>query len=143
MTDRVAPDPRDRRSPRRIRAVSAIVRDAAGRYLLVRRSAPPEPGRWTLPGGRVEPGESMADAVAREVLEETGLRVRVGAEAGTLERAAPDGGVFEIHCFATEHRGGEPAAGSDAAGLRWATVEELDRLELTRGLRELLARWGR
>lgn len=124
-------------------AVSAVVTDAAGRYLLVRRSAPPEQGRWTLPGGRVEPGERMEDAVVREVLEETGLHVRVVAEAGILERATPDGGVFEIHCFATDYRGGVPTAGSDAGGVRWATVDELATLELTRGLRDLLARWRR
>lgn len=123
-------------------AVSAIVRDAAGRILLVQRSAPPETGRWTLPGGRVEPGEGLAQAAAREVLEETRLQVRITAEAGTVQRATPDGGVYEIHCFTTEYRGGEPVAGSDAAGVRWATVDELGTLELTRGLRELLSEWA-
>lgn len=127
--------------PERVLAVSAIVTDAAGRVLLVRRSAPPESGRWSLPGGRVEPGERLADAAAREALEETGLRVNVISEVGTLERATPDGGVFEIHCFVAEHRGGEPFAGSDAGAVRWATADELTGLELTRGLRELLARW--
>lgn len=119
-----------------------MVRDAAGRILLVQRSAPPESGRWTLPGGRVEPGEGLAEAAAREVLEETGLRVRVVAEAGVVQRGAPGGGVFEIHGFVAEYRGGEPVAGSDAAAVRWATADELDALELTRGLRELLSEWG-
>lgn len=141
MTEGTPPDGGERWRPRRVLAVSAIVTDAGGRILLVRRTAPPEPGRWTLPGGRVEPGERMEDAAVREVLEETGLRVRVVSEAGTLERATPDGGVFEIHCFVTDHRGGAPVAGSDAGGVRWATDEELATLELTRGLREVLARW--
>ncbi|GAA4378529.1 NUDIX hydrolase [Agromyces bauzanensis] len=129
------------RGARRVAAVSAVVTDAAGRYLLVQRSVSPEAGRWTLPGGRAEPGEPLPDAAAREVLEETGLRVRVGGELGTLERAAPDGGVFEIHCFAAEYRGGAPIASSDAAAVRWAAADELPALELTRGLRELLVRW--
>lgn len=134
------PGGRGPRHPRRVLAVSAMVTDAAGRILLVQRSAPPEPGRWTLPGGRVEPGERLEDAAAREVHEETGLRVRVGSEVGILERATPDGGVFEIHCFGAGHLGGEPTAGSDAASVRWASVDELAGLELTRGLRELLER---
>lgn len=141
MTGDDSADGVERRVPRRVLAVSAIVTDAAGRVLLVQRSMPPEAGRWTLPGGRVEPGEQLEDAAVREVLEETGLRVRVVSEAGAVERSAPDGGVFEIHCYRTDHGGGEPIAGSDAAAVRWATDEELAALELTRGLRDLLARW--
>lgn len=125
----------------RVLAVSALVTDAAGRTLLVRRSAPPEAGRWTLPGGHVEPGEHLADAAAREVLEETGVRVRVREELGTLERATPEGGVFEIHCFAAEYQGGATTAGSDAGDVRLVTDDELRDLELTRGLRDLLERW--
>ncbi|TDW30480.1 NUDIX hydrolase [Cryobacterium psychrophilum] len=122
-------------------AVSAVVRDPAGRYLLVLRSASPERGRWTLPGGRVEPGETLHDALVREVREETGLGVRVVAEVGTLERAAPDGTLFEIHCFTTEPLDGVFAAGSDAAGLRWATAGELRTLNVTRGLLDSLRQW--
>ncbi|MEV1128696.1 NUDIX domain-containing protein [Agromyces sp. NPDC049794] len=122
-------------------AVSTMVADAAGRLLLVQRSKPPEAGRWSLPGGRVEPGERLEDAAAREVLEETGLRVRIVSEAGMIERSTPDGGVFEIHSFAAQYLGGEPVAADDAGGVRWATPDELSTLELTRGLQELLARW--
>lgn len=118
-----------------------MVADAAGRLLLVQRSNPPEAGRWTLPGGRVEPGESLEDAAAREVLEETGLRVRIVSQAGMIERSTPDGGVFEIHSFVAQYLGGEPVAADDAGGVRWATPEELSTLELTRGLQELLAQW--
>jgi 8-oxo-dGTP diphosphatase len=122
-------------------AVSAVVRDPSGRFLLVLRSAAPDSGRWTLPGGRVEPGETLPEALVREVGEETGLAVRVVAEVGVLERAAPEGGVFEIHCFTVEQTAGTLAAGSDAAGVRWATEGELRTLELTQGLLDSLRRW--
>src|SRR3954466_12295448 len=64
--------------------VGAVVRDAAGRLLLVRRGHAPGRGLWSLPGGRVEPGESVEQAVAREVREETGLTVRAGAPVGRV-----------------------------------------------------------
>lgn len=122
-------------------AVSAVLRDADGRYLLVMRSAAPETGRWTLPGGKVEPGESLHEALVREVREETGLWVRVGVEVGVLERAAPNGMTFAIHCFTAEPLDGVCVAGSDAAAVRWVTVGELGTLTVTDGLLEGLRQW--
>jgi 8-oxo-dGTP diphosphatase len=122
-------------------AVSAVVTDASGRVLLVRRSHPPEAGRWALPGGKVEPGETLADAVVREVVEETGLAVRPGREVGLVVRAAPGGGTYEIHCFLADHLGGEPVAGSDAAGVIWVAPAELPELETVRGLVAALRAW--
>ena len=124
-----------------IAAVSAVVTDATGRYLLVRRSHEPEAGRWALPGGRVEPGEPLVDAVVREVLEETGLTVRPGREVGVVRRAAPGGGTYEIHCFIAEHLGGEAVAGSDASSLRWVAPRDLPALDTARGLVEALVTW--
>ncbi len=124
-----------------VAAVSAVVTDAAGRYLLVRRSHAPEAGRWALPGGRVEPGETLADAVVREVLEETGLTVRPRREVGVVTRPAPGGGTYEIHCFTANHITGAAVAGSDAAGVRWVAPQELPALETTRGLVEALRAW--
>jgi 8-oxo-dGTP diphosphatase len=126
------------------RAVGAIaVRD--GSLLLVRRGRPPAVGRWSLPGGRVEPGESDADAVVREVREETGLDVRVAGFAGTVERAAggerPDV-VFSIHDYVVEVVGGRLRAGDDAADVAWCDATSLARLELTDGLLEALSGWG-
>jgi 8-oxo-dGTP diphosphatase len=122
-------------------AVSAIVTDAAGRVLLVRRSHAPEAGRWALPGGKVEPGETLVDAVIREVVEETGLAVRPGREVGVVVRSAPGGGTYEIHCFLADHLGGEPVAGSDAAGVLWVAPAELPTVETVRGLVEALGAW--
>jgi ADP-ribose pyrophosphatase YjhB (NUDIX family) len=130
-----------RGKPGILAAVSAIVTDVAGRYLLVRRSRPPEAGRWALPGGRVEPGETLADAVIREVVEETGLAVRPGREVGVVRRPAPGGGTYEIHCFIVDVLGGEAVAGSDAADVRWAAPHELSAMETTRGLVEALRTW--
>ncbi|WP_425846885.1 NUDIX domain-containing protein [Agrococcus sp. TSP3-2-1] len=75
-----------------ILAASGGVTDDAGRFLLVRRRHPAEAGRWSVPGGSVEPGETMPQAVAREVLEETGIVVTVGRSC--VDRSYP--GVFDL-----------------------------------------------
>ena len=69
-------------SERTIRCVGALVHDSNGRLLLVRRANPPGEGMWSIPGGRVEPGETDEAAVTREVAEETGLSVTVGRLVG-------------------------------------------------------------
>jgi 8-oxo-dGTP diphosphatase len=124
---------------RTVLAAGAVVRDAAGRLLLVQRGKDPEAGRWTLPGGRVEPGESPAAAAAREVTEETGLVVAVGREWLVIERPAGPDAVFEIHDFVAEPRGGALRAGDDAADVGWFTPAELAGLPLTT---DLLAHLG-
>jgi 8-oxo-dGTP diphosphatase len=119
---------------RTVLAAGAVVRDAEGRLLLVQRGHDPEAGRWTLPGGRVETGETPARAAAREVTEETGLVVAVGREWLVLERPAGPDAVFEIHDFVAEPVGGALRAGDDAADVGWFTPAELARLPLTTGL---------
>ncbi len=118
---------------RTVLAAGAVVRDG-DRVLLVQRGHDPEAGRWTLPGGRVEPGETPAQAAAREVAEETGLVVAVGREWLVLERPAGPDAVFEIHDFVAEPVGGTLRAGDDAADVGWFTPAELARLPLTTGL---------
>jgi ADP-ribose pyrophosphatase YjhB (NUDIX family) len=107
-----------------VRCVGAVVHDAAGRLLLVRRANDPGRGQWSLPGGRVEPGESDASAVARELREETGLEVRVGSLIGSVQR-----GSYLIFDYAAEVIGGELAAGDDASDAAWVTRAEFTRLE--------------
>ncbi|GGM83870.1 NUDIX hydrolase [Thermopolyspora flexuosa] len=125
----------------RIKCVGAIVLDDAGRLLLVRRARPPGAGLWSLPGGRVEPGETDAEAVVREVREETGLVVRVGRLAGTVDRPAPGGGVFEINDYLATVAHGTLTPGDDAADAGWYHPDELRRLPLTPGLIDALTEW--
>ncbi len=126
----------------RVLAAGAVVRDAAGRFLLVRRARDPEAGRWTLPGGRAEPGESPAAAAAREVAEETGLEVTVGREWLVLDRPAGAGTGFELHDFVAEPVGGTLRAGDDAADAGWFGPGDLAALPLTTGLLGYLADGG-
>lgn len=127
---------------RRIVGVGAIVWDADDRLLLVQRRHPPQAGRWTVPGGKLEPGETLTAAVAREVAEETGLRVDVGDKAWVVDIPADDDVVFEVHDFVAEVREGTLRAGDDAADARWVSVAELGDLPLTAGLIEHLERHG-
>ncbi|TDD87021.1 NUDIX domain-containing protein [Actinomadura darangshiensis] len=126
----------------RVRCVGGIVRDGEGRLLLVRRGRPPGEGLWSIPGGRVEPGEDDPAAVARELKEETGLDVVVGALAGTVERPGPGDAVYEIHDYAATVAGGTLRAGDDASDVRWASADDLRELPITPGLLDALARWG-
>jgi ADP-ribose pyrophosphatase YjhB (NUDIX family) len=126
----------------RVNCVGAIVVDDSGRMLLVLRGHPPGEGLWSIPGGRVEPGESDAEAVAREVLEETGLTVVPGRLAGTVDRPGPGGVVYEIRDYLAVISGGTLSAGDDAADARWFTHDELVRLPLTTGLLDALVEWA-
>jgi 8-oxo-dGTP diphosphatase len=126
----------------RIRCVGAIIRDPGRRLLLVRRGHEPAKGTWSLPGGRVEAGESDEAAVAREVLEETGLVVRPGALVGRVERAGPDSSVYEIYDYSADPVGGDLRAGTDATDVRWVTTDDLQSLRCSPGLLETLSTWG-
>lgn len=130
----------------RIACVGAVVVDDAGRYLLVRRGRAPGKGLWSIPGGKVEPGEDDEQATAREVLEETGLPVVVGAFVGHVERPAPGGRVFSIRDFACRPAPyadtGAVRAGDDAADVGWYSAAEVRALATTPGLVEALEEWG-
>ena len=123
--------------------VGAIVHDRAGRLLLIRRGQEPGRGLWSVPGGRMEPGETAAGAVEREVLEETGLRVRAGRVVGRLRI---DGGaaVYDVVDLACEllDTDAAPRAGDDATDVVFADAATLADLSCTSRLVETLAGWG-
>ena len=143
----------DRRG-RRILAVGAIIRDDDGRFLLVQRLRDPQAGRWTVPGGKVDPVDAVGPdgprddagvlvaAVIREIAEETGLDVEVGAKAWMVDIPDGRGGTFEIHDFVAVPVGGTVRAADDAADAGWFTVDEMRALPLTDGLLEHLTAGG-
>ena len=139
--DRVDPDGREL-----VPCVGAIVVDDGGRFLLIRRANPPAQGQWSLPGGRVEPGEDWLDAVVRELLEETGVHARVDRFVGEVRRDAPLGGIYVIRDYLmtidTRDSGRTPHAGDDALDAGWFTPEEMRGLDTSAGLVEALTGWG-
>ncbi|HEX4100091.1 MAG: NUDIX domain-containing protein [Pseudonocardiaceae bacterium] len=127
--------------PKRVRCVGAVLLDDAGRLLLIRRANEPGRGRWSVPGGRVEDGETDQHAVIREVAEETGLAVEVTSWLGDVQRGGPDGAVFDIHDYSCRVTGGTLRAGDDADGARWCDAGALATLPIVTGLIEALAGW--
>lgn len=120
-------------------AVGAFVFDAEDRVLLVERGTPPGEGLWTVPGGKLEMNETLAQAVAREVREETGLVVEVGALACVVERMA-EGYHYVILDYLARPIGGKLAPASDVRTARFVSEPELATLPLTDGLVPLVER---
>lgn len=105
------------------------------RVLLIRRGQPPLLGEWSLPGGVLECGETLREAVAREAREETGLLVETGEMLGVYERVIRDDVKrvryhYVLIDFLCRAVGGDLNAGSDAADVRWFAREELPALNL-------------
>jgi 8-oxo-dGTP diphosphatase len=117
---------------------AAIFRD--DKVLLVRRARSPAGGSYSLPGGRVEFGETLHAALHREVAEETALRIEVIGLAGWLE-VVPEtsgGGHYLIMSFAARWTTGEPVLNDELDDFRWLPPDALGDLKLTDGLQEVI-----
>jgi 8-oxo-dGTP diphosphatase len=120
--------------------VGAVASDGE-RLLLVRRGSPPQAGRWSLPGGRVERGETLAQALEREMLEETELETRCGRFVGWVERIGAEH-HFVILDFEVEVTGGTLRPGSDVSEAAWVPLEDVPSLSLVDGLELFLREHG-
>jgi 8-oxo-dGTP diphosphatase len=128
--------------PRPVVAVGLVARDRSGRLLLVQRANPPAKGRWSLPGGRVEGGETLVVAAARELAEETGLEATVGEIAGVVERLGEGHHYLIVDLWAELADGAVPVAGGDAADARLVELDQLPGYPLSPGLAGFLAGIG-
>ena len=122
-------------------AVGGVVGDDDA-LLLIRRATAPAAGRWSLPGGRVERGETMAHALVRELLEETGIECVVGELIGWVERISDEYHFVIFDFAATPLSFEDPVAGDDALEVAWVPLDEVDQLDLVDGLGEFLAEHG-
>lgn len=126
--------------------VGALVFRGSGaqrRVLLVERAGQPLKGYWSLPGGLVETGERIEAAVRREVLEETGLRVKPTRLFGVYERIMPDAkGRIEYHFILFDYlcaiQSGATRAADDAQSVKWVRQSDLGNYQLTAGTREVI-----
>ena len=120
-----------------------IVRD--GKALIIKRAHEPRKGEWSLPGGLIDLGESLTDAVRREIKEETGLDVELGPIIETFDRIHRDGdGRIRYHFVIIDYvcwpKGGDAVAGSDADAVAWVTADEVDRYGINAHAKAVLER---
>jgi 8-oxo-dGTP diphosphatase len=128
--------------------VGALIFTSSGRrgpILLVERGGHPLKGYWSLPGGLVETGEKLEDAVRREILEETGLRIEPVSRVEIFERIMLDAqGRAEYHYVLADYVckvvGGALRAGDDVSRVEWVRRSELDNYRITEGTREVIER---
>ena len=114
-----------------------------GRLLLVRRGHPPGEGLWSVPGGRVEVGESVVEAVLRELEEETGLTVSCGELVGWVERVGPEHHFVILDFLVAVDDPDVASAGDDASDVAWVALGDLGlHSELVPGLLEFLRGHG-
>jgi len=120
---------------------AVVLRD--GQVLLVQRGREPAKGLWGLPGGMLELGETLAEGVRREVLEECGIEIEVGPLVGVFEPMQRDGdGRLRYHYvvldYLARYVGGELRAADDADDAQWVALEKLERLPMLAETRDMI-----
>jgi mutator protein MutT len=120
-------------------AVGAVIVDDGGRVCLVRRGRAPMAGRWSLPGGRVERGESLHDALRRELVEETGLAVEIGPLVEVVE-IVTEGQHYVVLDYACRLVEGHLRAGGDADEVLWVPLERLSAHDVTEAVARVARR---
>ncbi len=143
MTTPADSDPRSYPAAPLLGVSASVFRD--GKVLIARRAGPPLAGLWSLPGGLVEPGETMVDAAAREVFEETGVSAEIGGIADVIEVILnDDDGAVERHyvllSFAARWIAGDGETSAEASEVAWLRPDELDGLEMTEGTQAVVAK---
>jgi 8-oxo-dGTP diphosphatase len=137
-------DPMGRASPSPILAVGAVIWNDRKEVALIRRGTPPRKGQWSIPGGKVEWGETLEHALLREVGEETGLIVEI---LGLIEivnsMTRNDAGAVTHHYvlidFAARYVSGELRAGSDAEEARWIAFDRIGEYGLWSETKRIIA----
>jgi mutator protein MutT len=122
-------------------AVGAVV-VVDDRLLLIRRGRGPAAGEWSVPGGRVEGGETLAEAVVRELAEETGVEAVCGPLVGWVERISDEHHFVILDFWATLLDDRPPVAGDDAAEVEWVPLSDVAERRLVDGLAEFLHHHG-
>ncbi len=123
--------------------MGGIIFNQEGSVLLIRRKKPPEKGKWSIPGGVVQTGEKLHEALKREIVEECMLNIEVGPILSVSSRIIKSqSGKVRYHYiivdYLCEYQGGEPEARTDAGDVRWVPVDAINRCELTEGLSEVI-----
>lgn len=138
----------DTPSPKPVIGVAAVIWNDRQEVLLIRRTKEPRKGQWSLPGGKVEFGESLEDAVRREVREETGIEIALLGLAGVAETFLDASvGAADVHFVVIDYSArmvsGEAKAASDAADATWFTRAAIEALPLWEETRRIIAQSAR
>ena len=122
--------------------VGAVIFDHTGQVLLIRRGKPPAFGYWSLPGGQLEPGETLVQCCRREVMEEVGIEIEVGPLVAVVERIIEDFHYVIIDFLAQPFLldSPTPVPQSDVSDARWVSLEELGGYALVEGLERIIRR---
>ncbi|WP_156830490.1 NUDIX hydrolase [Methylobacter marinus] len=122
--------------------VGGIVFNLQNQVLLIQRNQPPAMGLWSIPGGKLEAGESLVSACQREIQEETGLITEIKNIVAVVERRIENFHYVIIDYLALLHEGGNsiPTAQSDIADAKWVDLENIDDYDLVDGLAEIIRR---